>query len=662
MRAPRFLTFLSIVLFSAPALGGDDIRVNEDTGASVQSETSIAVSPDGGFVCAAWNDGSEESGFGVSADGGATFADQGPFPSEAAGDPTLAYRQEDSKFYYAAISTTQVIGLWKSADDCVTFTDAGQIILSGDKPMMAIDNYQLDPNDPNDNSHPGRIYVGWTFLGGSAQTRYTDDGGDTFSIPATLPNPGGNLPIGLWPAVAPNGDVYFALLDQNFADFSPQATLDLRIYRSTDGGKAGSWERKTDIGTAKLRPHSAEVSEDCVHPSLNGFIRYQVFPQIAIHAEPGAPVEDYVIHAVYAYDSDGEDPAGPDNSNVFYRRSTDGADSWETEVKLNEDSTTTDQWSPALAVSADGLVVVSWYDRRLDPLDNLKFDRFFRASHDGGATWGNEVRISDVTSLLADTAVPGCYHGDYDQIAIDSSNVVHVIWGDDRRIVGAEQVPDIYYDQVIDTDGDGILDPDDSCPTVANATPADVDNDGVDDACDTCVVSTNPNDYCYGANAPDCAVNPALADPTSVDEDFPNGWMTLTSGQRDDDGDGIGNWCDFKYSGNTEPLIGAEDVDDMQDSVFKHRDGTDGDCGDIPPPPAVQDKVCGQFDHDGLGILVAPFDVSLLNQRVSFANGPSCGTACDPLAAPLGLSGPIGSEDEEVGKAICVGPECDYGP
>jgi len=66
---------------------------------------------------------------------------------------------------------------------------------------------------------------------------------------------------------------------------------------------------------------------------------------------------------------------------------------------------------------------------------------------------------------------------------------------------------DTRIDSTIDSDGDGLLDPQDNCPTLANPDQHDEDGDGVGDRCDNC---------------------PALANPT----------------QDNADGDGVGDLCD----------------------------------------------------------------------------------------------------------------------
>ena len=46
--------------------------------------------------------------------------------------------------------------------------------------------------------------------------------------------------------------------------------------------------------------------------------------------------------------------------------------------------------------------------------------------------------------------------------------------------------PDLFPSCVLDSDGDGVADDSDNCPTVANPDQADADRDGVGDACDNC--------------------------------------------------------------------------------------------------------------------------------------------------------------------------------
>jgi hypothetical protein len=44
-----------------------------------------------------------------------------------------------------------------------------------------------------------------------------------------------------------------------------------------------------------------------------------------------------------------------------------------------------------------------------------------------------------------------------------------------------------------DTDNDGVIDANDNCPSVSNATQEDVDGDGFGDACDNCAAIANPD-------------------------------------------------------------------------------------------------------------------------------------------------------------------------
>src|SRR6266511_2759334 len=433
----------------------NDVRVSQ-LNDGTQSETTIARGGDG-TLCAAWNDSGRSpslngfSSFGFSRNEGRTWLDGGPFlpgrepapffgPDRNFGDPSLAWSERDNAFYYGALSDAG-LSLWGSVDGCRSFEYVGPIHFNfaDDKELIAVDN-------KISSRYYGRIYVGWTNFSLTTdlnQTSSSDNGGLTWSAPVSLPGSGTNGQ-GMWPAIAPNSDVYFALLNQSFAVGGPQ---DQWIYKSTDGGN--TWIKMTDIATGQLRPENVVASGVCGRQALNGFIRYLSSPQIAIHEDWNAPA-GYVIHATYSYDSD---PKGPDNSNVFYKRSTDGAATWSKEVRLNTDTTRTDQFFPALNVNAEGVVVASRYDRRLDRANNLAFDRFAVISKDGGLTWTKNVRVSDVSSPVAqlfpnfDFTVVDCYHGDYDQVSVGEERA-NIIWSDDRRISATGPNPDVYADRV----------------------------------------------------------------------------------------------------------------------------------------------------------------------------------------------------------------------
>ena len=130
--------------------------------------------------------------------------------------------------------------------------------------------------------------------------------------------------------------------------------------------------------------------------------------------------------------------------NVYYRRYRIQDAEWDDEVRLNDDDTLTDQWFPTVSVGPTGTVVATWYDRRNDPDNNLKFDYYMAISLDNGVTWGANIRISDVSSELAPVYphfdMKKCYHGDYDQ-QVQQGAFAYIVWSDDRRI---EKLTSIY--------------------------------------------------------------------------------------------------------------------------------------------------------------------------------------------------------------------------
>jgi hypothetical protein len=424
---------------AVPPPTGVDVRVNAvdpPSSSTIQSETTLAVNPNTGTICSAFNDSYHFpdqglAGFSRSTNGGQTWQDGGPFPPSPNGvtwgDPVVVWRQADGYFYFIGMLLNyDGLGLWRSTDECASFQWFNFIHIGtqDDKPFAAVDN---NPSSP----YYGRFYVAWTDIGISPRRIrlvYSDDGA-TWTGPFDL-SPPGDSSTGAWPAIAPNGDLYIVWLHWVIYD----TTISVEGVRSVDGGD--SFSSIANPLTNAEAPRDLQSTINCGRPALKANsgdgIRYYVLPQIDVGP-------DGCLHVVYSYDPDGYNVG--DVVDSYYRRSCTNGASWEPEVHLNDDTGLTDQFFPAIAVSADNIVVASWYDRRLDA-NNYLFDRYWTISYDGGSTWEPNARASDVSSPVYTSS---CYHGDYDQMTTYGDAIYH-IWSDDRIFFNGHYDPDIWFD------------------------------------------------------------------------------------------------------------------------------------------------------------------------------------------------------------------------
>jgi parallel beta-helix repeat protein len=440
---------------------GGNVLVNnpaQDTGGGShqQQETTVAVNPTTGTICAVYNDtyeffhGNGFTGFSRSTNGGVSFDDRGalgPLPSgdgENDGDPSVVFRRSDGRFYATTVLEIGV-GIWTSTDDCASFTFSAFVhrcSLSGDcddKDMMTVDNNPASP-------HYGRLYVG--FADGSLDTpnpplhateriqaiTYSDDG-TTWSTPVQLSDSGFfNNARGSWPAIAPNGDVYVSWDLINGA----AGTFDIQLARSTDGG--AHFTRLPNPVTGAVQPFDAAATAACPLPALNGNIRYAPFTQLAVGS-------DGCLHMVYSFAPNTSHTG--DVSDVYYNRSCNQGSTWGPQVKINDDGTATDQFLPNLSVGPTNLVSVAWYDRRNDP-SNLQYDLYTRESVDGGLTFAPSARVTTSSSpIYVDNTSPlaACNFTDYDQQA-QVRGAVYLLWSDARNVQDGHPDNDVKFQNI----------------------------------------------------------------------------------------------------------------------------------------------------------------------------------------------------------------------
>ncbi|MBN1539810.1 MAG: hypothetical protein JW939_06670, partial [Candidatus Thermoplasmatota archaeon] len=102
-----------------------------------------------------------------------------------------------------------------------------------------------------------------------------------------------------------------------------------------------------------------------------------------------------------------------------------GSIAFERDRIINQDTGMSAQASPSIVADGND-VYIFWQDERAG-----NWDIYSRASHDGGLTFGQEVRVDD--TLRTATFTDDLTNQLYPRAVVDSTGVVHVVWSDERE-------------------------------------------------------------------------------------------------------------------------------------------------------------------------------------------------------------------------------------
>ncbi len=342
----------------------------------------------------------------TSFDGGQTWA-QHNFGISNCGDPWVALR-EDGSALFAGLVTRGEILLLRSTDGARSWLPLAVDLGRGH-------DHQTLVVDSNAGPRAGSFY----FVSGRMQrekgrslasvfvTR-SGDGGKMFTPPANfVPNNLNNNV--LTAAVFSDGTLIVPFIDyQDHGDHGVTGTLERRrvwATISTDGGQTFS--------------HPMFVSEAC--GSGGGFA------SLAVDAST-APSRDRVYLTC----------TNRDRNTIFVHYSSDRGERWSAPVRA--DGATGEvifRRTPSIAVNKDGVVAVTWYERRKEGALECQHI-YFTASLDGGKTFLPETRVSSAPSCPDTPRNGGSAKrwpagGDYSGLAAAADGSFHVMWSDSRQ-------------------------------------------------------------------------------------------------------------------------------------------------------------------------------------------------------------------------------------
>ncbi len=302
----------------------------------------------------------------ISTDGGATFQPLAFLTSQPMGLPAFPYKS------LAAIGQT----------------------VSGDQPSIA--------------TGPGSVWISWTSFNGAIQASGAAVTG-LGQVGAFSPAQGivsGNK-FGDYgdTAVGPDGQVFVAY--QNPTGGEGPAT----IYGALDPDGLGP----EGFGPAQVLQTTNVGGFDYI-PAQSG---RSIDAEVGLAWDRTGGPHHGRLYMVYL----SEEPQESNDTDVQMRYSDDNGMTWSNAVRVNDDTGTTSQFNPRVALDGtNGRVAVAWYDARNDKGDNGRGDTngvpnddimiYSAVSQDGGDTFARNRRLSAGTSN-DNKAQSGVDYGDY---------------------------------------------------------------------------------------------------------------------------------------------------------------------------------------------------------------------------------------------------------
>ena len=335
----------------------------------------------------------------VSNDNGKTWQTPHVMLETGAGqfDAQIAVDPADRRTLYAAWlqNGKRAVMLAKSVDSGATwtFTMAVRSDVQLDKPALAV----RGPSVYVAFNHDEQVWVAASRDGGRSftSTRVNEESRAGWSLLGAA-------------TVDPSGNAYLAWASYSKAG-GARGSVNLYVAKSADAGEAWS---TTLLDISAAAPGCQ--SEECGEAYLGA--------QIALTSDAAG--------TLYALWSAGSAPLGP--QRIYFSSSTNGGENWLPRVSVSYAEPGVEHAFPAIVAGSTGDVRIAWMDSRNTSRNSAHWNTYYRSSSNGGATWGDEIRISGYVPGYRYISKEGFRFpfGDYFSLAIDNHGDTHVVWGE----------------------------------------------------------------------------------------------------------------------------------------------------------------------------------------------------------------------------------------
>jgi hypothetical protein len=299
--------------------------------------------------------------------------------------------------YYDYLYTTAEIFYKRSTDGGVTW--------GGDKRLT---NNSADSKNPSIAVAGSVVHVVWREESGEVGIYYTrsTDGGNSFEGVTRLTD---NTANSYAPSIIASGS-YLRLVWEDSRD----GNREIYYKRSTNGGTTWGADTRLTNNTFDSRYPSIKISGTIVHVvwydlrNGNGEIYYKrsadgginwgtdtrLTNNSAASGNPSIAVSGSNLFVVWEDNRDG-------NNEIYIKRSTDEGINWGTDTRLTNNSAASG-WPSIVAYLSN--VHVVWQDYR-----DVNSEIYYKRSSNGGTTWGTDTRLTNnsASSGLPSIAVSG---------------------------------------------------------------------------------------------------------------------------------------------------------------------------------------------------------------------------------------------------------------